>query len=144
VARLEAVVRELTSGPGPIDGGEDAARAAAAEARAGQAETRLAELARRAAEADARAAEAEYRAAQSSAAVLEAQAAQAAQGGPVATAGDGARLREERDALASAVAERDTRIARLQREVADKTDRLGRLAKEMGELKAKGLGKIFR
>ena len=35
-------------------------------------------------------------------------------------------------------------IARLQREVADKTDRLGRLAKEMGELKAKGLGKIFR
>ena len=41
-------------------------------------------------------------------------------------------------------AERDQKIARLQREVADKTDRLGRLAKEMGELKAKGLGKIFR
>jgi hypothetical protein len=28
--------------------------------------------------------------------------------------------------------------------VADKTDRLGRLAKEMGELKARGLGKLFR
>jgi chromosome segregation ATPase len=55
-----------------------------------------------------------------------------------------ARLREEREALAAAVTERDGRIARLQREVADKTDRLGRLAKEMGELKAKGLGKIFR
>jgi hypothetical protein len=49
----------------------------------------------------------------------------------------------EREALSAAVAERDLRIARLQREVADKTDRLGRLAKEMGELKAKGLGKIF-
>jgi hypothetical protein len=28
--------------------------------------------------------------------------------------------------------------------VADKTDRLGRLAKEMGDLKSKGLGKLFR
>ena len=36
------------------------------------------------------------------------------------------------------------KIARLQREVADKTERLGRLAKELGELKAKGIGKIFR
>jgi hypothetical protein len=35
-------------------------------------------------------------------------------------------------------------IARLQREVADKTDRLGRLAKEMGELKAKGVGNVLR
>ena len=33
---------------------------------------------------------------------------------------------------------------RLQREVTDKTDRLGRLAVELGELKAKGIGKIFR
>jgi hypothetical protein len=48
------------------------------------------------------------------------------------------------DALTAQVAERDQKIARLQREVADKTERLGRLAKEMGELKARGFGKIFR
>ena len=41
--------------------------------------------------------------------------------------------------------ERDTRISRLQREIADKTDRLGRLAKEMGDMKSKGgLGKLWR
>ena len=51
---------------------------------------------------------------------------------------------QEREALSAQVAERDGKIARLQREVADKTERLGRLAKELGELKAKGLGKIFR
>ncbi len=51
---------------------------------------------------------------------------------------------QEKESLVAQVAERDQKIARLQREVADKTDRLGRLAKEMGELKAKGLGKIFR
>jgi hypothetical protein len=28
--------------------------------------------------------------------------------------------------------------------VVDKTERLGRLATELGELKAKGIGKIFR
>jgi chromosome segregation ATPase len=50
----------------------------------------------------------------------------------------------EHESIASQVAERDGKIARLQREVADKTERLGRLAKELGELKAKGLGKIFR
>jgi chromosome segregation ATPase len=54
------------------------------------------------------------------------------------------RAKGERDAIAAQVAERDGKIARLQREVADKTERLGRLAKELGELKAKGLGKIFR
>jgi hypothetical protein len=54
------------------------------------------------------------------------------------------RATQERLALAAQVAERDGKIARLQREVADKTERLGRLAKELGELKAKGLGKIFR
>ena len=46
--------------------------------------------------------------------------------------------------IRAAVGERDQRIARLQREVQDKTDRLGRLAKEMGELKAKGIGKLFK
>ncbi len=51
---------------------------------------------------------------------------------------------QEKGALVAQITERDQKIARLQREVADKTDRLGRLAKEMGELKAKGLGKIFR
>jgi glycosyltransferase involved in cell wall biosynthesis len=77
--------------------------------------------------------------------LLRAVALMRADGHPaeLSLAGDGG-LREEHEALAAAVSERDGRIARLQREVADKTDRLGRLAKEMGELKAKGLGKIFR
>lgn len=51
---------------------------------------------------------------------------------------------QDRDTMAAQMAERDGKISRLQREVADKTERLGRLAKELGELKAKGLGKIFR
>ena len=54
------------------------------------------------------------------------------------------RSAQERDSMAAQVVDRDGKIARLQREVADKTERLGRLAKELGELKAKGLGKIFR
>jgi hypothetical protein len=54
------------------------------------------------------------------------------------------RAAQERDSVAAQLAERDGKIARLQREVQDKTERLGRLAKELGELKAKGLGKIFR
>jgi chromosome segregation ATPase len=68
---------------------------------------------------------------------------------PEGVTGDAAealrRLASERDGIAAQLADRDGKIARLQREVADKTDRLGRLAKEMGELKAgaKGLGKIF-
>ncbi|HTN53635.1 MAG TPA: hypothetical protein VML50_14595, partial [Anaeromyxobacter sp.] len=53
-------------------------------------------------------------------------------------------LAQEREELHARIGEREQRIARLQREVADKTERLGRLAKEMGELKAKGIGKIFR
>jgi chromosome segregation ATPase len=138
------VVRERPSTPGTLDG-PDAAALAAAEARAGQAEARLAELARRSAEADARAAAAERRA---QAAQLEADAVRATAAAHPAASHEAeqaaARLREERDALTAAVTERDGRITRLQREVADKTDRLGRLAKEMGELKAKGLGKIFR
>ena len=47
------------------------------------------------------------------------------------------RAAQEKDALITQVAERDQKISRLQREVTDKTERLGRLAKEMGELKAK-------
>ncbi len=143
VARLEAVVRELTSAPGSLEGGADAAALAAAEARASQAEARLADLARRSAEGDARAAAAERRAQAAQQAADEARwAVQAA----APTEADPAlqKLREERESLTVAVTERDGRIARLQREVADKTDRLGRLAMEMGELKAKGLGKIFR
>ena len=53
------------------------------------------------------------------------------------------RIVHERDALQAQVGQRDTRIMRLQREIADKTDRLGRLAKEMGELKSKGVGKVL-
>ncbi len=66
---------------------------------------------------------------------------------PLGTGEPGEALRraaQEREALTAELAERDAKVARLQREVADKTDRLGRLAKEMGELKARGLGKIFR
>ena len=55
-----------------------------------------------------------------------------------------ARVAAEKEQLVAAVADRDVRIARLQREVTDKTERLGRLAKELGELKAGGIGKIFR
>ncbi len=54
------------------------------------------------------------------------------------------RAAEARAALEAQLAERDAKVARLQREVADKTDRLGRLSQEMGELKARGLGKLFR
>jgi chromosome segregation ATPase len=50
----------------------------------------------------------------------------------------------EKEHLMAVLAERDLKIGRLQREVTDKTDRLGRLAAELGELKAKGLSKIFR
>jgi hypothetical protein len=31
----------------------------------------------------------------------------------------------------------------MQREVTDKTERLGRLAQEVGELKSRGIGKLF-
>ena len=98
------------------------------EARVKDAETKLAEALRRLADAEA--------------------LAQAALSRPDAPGGETAdRLRqlvEERGILQRQVGERDTRISRLQREVADKTDRLGRLTKEMGELKSKGLGKLFR
>jgi len=54
------------------------------------------------------------------------------------------KVAHDKEALVGQIAERDQKITRLQREITDKTERLGRLAKEMGELKAKGLGKIFR
>jgi chromosome segregation ATPase len=92
----------------------------------------VAELEQRLAEALQRAADAE--------AALGASRAEASGG-----QGDAVRrISQDRDAIAAQVAERDGKISRLQREVADKTERLGRLAKELGELKAKGLGKIFR
>ena len=50
----------------------------------------------------------------------------------------------ERDTYAAQIGDRDVRIAKLQRELADKTERLGRLAQEVGELKSKGLAKMFR
>jgi len=69
----------------------------------------------------------------------------AAAGGSQASEVAGAlrKVQEERDGLAAQLADRDARLARLQREVADKTERLGRLAREVGELKSKGLGKLF-
>ena len=54
------------------------------------------------------------------------------------------RVTSEKEQLIAALADRDLRIARLQRELTDKTERLSRLAAEVGELKAKGIGKIFR
>jgi chromosome segregation ATPase len=54
------------------------------------------------------------------------------------------RLVAEKEALAAAIADRDLKLSRLHREVTDKTERLSRLAMELGELKAKGIGKIFR
>ncbi len=54
------------------------------------------------------------------------------------------RLVAEKEALAGTLADRDLKLSRLQREVTDKTERLSRLAMELGELKAKGIGKIFR
>jgi chromosome segregation ATPase len=50
----------------------------------------------------------------------------------------------EKEALAATIADRDLKLSRLHREVTDKTERLSRLAQELGELKAKGIGKIFR
>jgi chromosome segregation ATPase len=119
VARLEAVVAELTTAPAAPPSPDDG--------RVARLEAELADALRRAADA--------------SAAADAAQAAGPASPDP----GDAlSRAVQERDGLAAQVAERDQKISRLQREVADKTDRLGRLAKEMGELKAKGLGKLFR
>lgn len=87
--------------------------------------------------------------AQLSAALQRAADAEAALGSARAGAsGDHAealrRAAAEKESVQAQLVERDGKIARLQREVADKTERLGRLAKELGELKAKGLGKIFR
>jgi chromosome segregation ATPase len=107
----------------------------ARESRAGSPEAR-------AKEAEAKLAEALQRLADTEALALAARGETDALGGELV--GRMQRLVQERDALQAQVGERDARIARLQREIVDKTDRLGRLAKEMGELKSKGLGKIFR
>jgi chromosome segregation ATPase len=51
----------------------------------------------------------------------------------------------ERDAYAQQLAERDARIARLQREIGDKTERLARLAQELSAVKSRGaFGKLFQ
>jgi hypothetical protein len=51
----------------------------------------------------------------------------------------------ERDAYAQQLVERDARIARMQREIADKTDRLARLAQELSAAKSRGaFGKLFQ
>jgi hypothetical protein len=66
---------------------------------------------------------------------------------PAPASGDAealARVVAERERLIAALADRDLLIARLHREMTDKTDRLGRLSAEIGELKSKGIGKIFR
>jgi chromosome segregation ATPase len=50
----------------------------------------------------------------------------------------------ERDAYAQQLAERDGRIARMQREIGDKTERLARLAQELSAAKSRGaFGKLF-
>jgi SAM-dependent methyltransferase len=51
----------------------------------------------------------------------------------------------ERDAYAQHLAEREARIARMQREIADKTERLARLAQELSAAKSRGaLGRLFQ
>jgi chromosome segregation ATPase len=125
IARLEEVVGELASQPSV---GSRPAPPAQGE--------RVAELERRLEDAERRAAEAEGSASAAptgESGETSAELAQALE-----------RLKSERDSLQAQVVERDARLARMQREVVDKTDRLGRLAKEMGELKAKGIGKIFK
>ena len=99
-----------------------ASRAASASAKAQALEEQLAGALHRAADAEA-AHEAAKRTASAAPGVDQAEALQ--------------RAAQEKDALITQVAERDQKISRLQREVTDKTERLGRLAKEMGELKAK-------
>ncbi len=125
LAEKEAALEAMRAQPAAPDGhGAEALRAL---------EDRLADALKRAEDAEA-AAESAAQAARASPAPAEAPDA----------AGALVRATQEKDGLVAQVTERDAKIARLQREVADKTDRLGRLAKEMGELKAKGLGKIFR
>jgi len=111
----------VTPAPAAPDG-LAVAQAAAASAKAQALEEQLVGAIRRAADAEA-ALEAAKRAAPGVAGVDQAEALQ--------------RAAQEKDAFVTQMAERDQKISRLQREVADKTDRLGRLAKEMGELKAK-------
>jgi chromosome segregation ATPase len=134
LAEREAVVAELTSrpqlapAPTPVPVAPDghvAAQAAADHAKAEALQEQLAAAIRRAADAEA---------------ALD--AAKRAPGEPAGgdTADALKRAATEKEALVVQITERDQRITRLQREVADKTDRLGRLAKEMGELKAKGRG----
>jgi hypothetical protein len=52
--------------------------------------------------------------------------------------------RSQDPGAATALAERDERIAKLQREVADKTDKLARIAKEYIELKGRLTGKPLK
>lgn len=117
-----AKLREaLAARAAPADGGDSAERIRELEAR-------LADALRRAADSEA-----------------AARAAASATPGEGASPAEGlARASQDRDPLAAQLAERDQRIARLQREVGDKNERLGRLAKELGELKARGLGKLLR
>ncbi|MGB8930327.1 MAG: methyltransferase type 11, partial [Anaeromyxobacteraceae bacterium] len=131
IARLEAVVAEFTSQPStgiapapPFDADREHLR---------ELERRVEEAEHRRDDAERRAAEAEARAAENPGAEAAADRARSME-----------RLKSERDSLQAQVVERDARLARMQREVVDKTDRLGRLAKEMGELKAKGIGKLFK
>jgi SAM-dependent methyltransferase len=82
-------------------------------------------------------------------AVAAAEQAHAAPAPRPATPGDppGAleRAVRERDAYAQQLAERDARIARMQREIADKTERLARLAQELSAVKSRGaFGKLFQ
>ncbi|HYQ82048.1 MAG TPA: methyltransferase type 11, partial [Anaeromyxobacteraceae bacterium] len=120
-AAAAARVEQLEAGGGAAGG------QGALEARVRELETRLAEALRHEADAEA-----------------VAQAARAAAGGDATeVAAAMQRMAQERDTYASQVAERDARLARLQRELNDKTERLGRLAQEVGELRSKGLGKLF-
>jgi chromosome segregation ATPase len=120
VEQLEARAGQGAAGP--------AGRDPALEAQVRDLEARLAEALRRQADAQA---------------LAQATRAAAAGGQATEVAAAMQELAQERDTYAAQLADRDARIARLQRELVDKTERLGRLAQEVGELKSKGLGKLF-
>jgi chromosome segregation ATPase len=140
-AELDAI--RATAERSAAEAAEAAARAEQLEARGPETAAAAAEpgLAGRVRELEARLAESLRHEADAEA---MAQAVRSAAGGEAAEVTAAMqRLAQERDTYAAQVADREARLARLQRELNDKTERLGRLAQEVGELRSKGLGKLF-
>ncbi|HZY05921.1 MAG TPA: methyltransferase type 11, partial [Anaeromyxobacteraceae bacterium] len=138
-AELDAI--RATAERSAAEAAEAAARVEQLEARGPGTAAAEPELAGRVRELEARLAESLRHEADAEA---MAQAVRSAAGGEAAEVTAAMqRLAQERDTYAAQVADREARLARLQRELNDKTERLGRLAQEVGELRSKGLGKLF-